>query len=433
MASVSAGTSEQKTAVEMFHHLKTFLRSGNSLGILVSGKTGVGKSSLVNSIYLGAEVAPEGDSVTPVTEFIISYSKSFDTPCIDGESGTITTLTAWDTPGFGDIFADEESEKKRIEELKFVVDKADILLYCFDIRTRITRDDVDGIVKITKAGHSDVWRKSVFVLTFANKMEIPPSSSDTSLVSHFKYKLQEWDKQIRSVLRQHAKVPEDIVQDISVVPVGYGNCSLPDRDDWYTVFWTEVFKKTRESGKPGLLRLTWSKLSCDSDKTLKDSFNQQSMSNDTLSVKLFSNVTDHLGNTLGSHQPAELRSDSSNQESQEPVYDGQEHSLPSICLRDSVQPCPNPVRNEPRLNVGRGNNIAQESKTSKKIVQAGGSIGTIAVSGAIVGLLVGIAGGPIGMGIGAATGFVAGAGTGAASVIAHTIKEHMERTRQRTV
>ena len=220
-------TTVQETAVRMFQHLKGFLRSGNSLGILVSGKTGVGKSSLINSIYHGAKVAEEGDSVTPVTEYIVSYSMSVDTPYIDEESDTTTILTAWDTPGFGDIFADEERDEKQIDALKFVLDKADVLLYCFDIRTRMTRDDVDGIVKITKAVHPDVWRKSVFVLTFCNKIEIPLSSLHTDLVSYFKSKLHEWDELIRSVLIKQAKVPEDIVQDISIVPIGYRGYSIP--------------------------------------------------------------------------------------------------------------------------------------------------------------------------------------------------------------
>ena len=219
--------------MEKLNQLKSYLRTGNSLGILVWGKTGVGKSSLINSIYHGAEVAEEGDSVKSVTEFIVSYSMSVDTPYIDEESDTTTILTTWDTPGFGDAFASANRKQQRIDQLVRAIEKADVLLYCFKIMDRMSESDVDGIVKITKASHPDIWRKSVFVLTFSNEIKIPPSSSNTNLVSYFNSKVEEWNTTIRFVLREQAGIPEDIVEDISVVPVGYRGDSPLDRKDWY--------------------------------------------------------------------------------------------------------------------------------------------------------------------------------------------------------
>ena len=46
---------------EMLEHLEDYLQEGDSLKILVAGKMGVGKSSLINSIY-GAELTAEGAS-----------------------------------------------------------------------------------------------------------------------------------------------------------------------------------------------------------------------------------------------------------------------------------------------------------------------------------------------------------------------------------
>ena len=69
-----------------------------------------------------------------------------------------------------------------------------------------------------------------------------------------------WRKQITAVLEEKAGVPEDIVSGISVVSTGYRDISPVGCDDWYTPFWTSIFKKTRHNGQSALLRLTYGRL-----------------------------------------------------------------------------------------------------------------------------------------------------------------------------
>ena len=44
-------------------------------------------------------------------------------------------VAAWDSPDFGDLFVEMEDLRKRLEELKYAIDKAGVLLYCFKIRS----------------------------------------------------------------------------------------------------------------------------------------------------------------------------------------------------------------------------------------------------------------------------------------------------------
>lgn len=460
-------SSEKKCAREMFTVLKSYLESARSLGVLVAGKTGVGKSSLINSLIGGAQLAEEGSSVRSVSRNIISYTTSFNTP-VPSKENEVTTLTAWDSPGFGDIFISEKDREVRLSELRFAIDKADVFLYCFKITERITGDDADGIVKITKALDSSIWKKAVFALTFANEIQIPKNDkrSVNQLPQYLTEKVEEWKQIIYDVLKTKAEVPEDILRDISVVPVGYLADNPPDRSEWYTPFWMELFKKTRETGKPGLLRLTWSRFNCQEDKALN--FNEQM--NESLPVNLLKD--DQLSNLINignleqylptsphqslSDMPSKLRADHEEQllPPQSLASALPSHNTASLFATSQHETSlfVDIAPDKPHLAVGGSPRItAQELKITaraettsvrigdegtnervkhpqlKKAAKIGATIGSTAAAGALVGLLIGIIGGPIGMAIGAGAGFAAGGGVGAGGLIAKEIAKFMKQ------
>ena len=163
---------------EAVRYLEEYLDEDESLGILVAGKMGVGKSALINSIY-GGEIAKEGSGAASVTDEIVNFTANIPTPNETNKTKECT-LRVWDSPGFGDIFA--KNMDKIIEELVYVVDKAHVLLFCFDIRGRLSKDDAEGLIEITGRIHPDIWRNAVFALTFGNECKPPPGNEENPAI-----------------------------------------------------------------------------------------------------------------------------------------------------------------------------------------------------------------------------------------------------------
>ncbi len=74
-----------ETSVDKWWH------GSKSISVFVSGKTGVGKSTLVNAL-LGEKVAKEGDTLDPETSEVKSFTGNIQE--ID--------VTVWDSPGLQD-------------------------------------------------------------------------------------------------------------------------------------------------------------------------------------------------------------------------------------------------------------------------------------------------------------------------------------------
>ena len=268
--------------------LNGYLASGDSLKILVAGKMGVGKSSLINSIY-GGDLSKEDTCAASVTDEIVSFTTTVPTPYMHGgregaEKVKDSTITVWDSVGFGDVFA--SNKDKTVEELVWVVEKAHVLLYCFDIRQRLTEDDARGIIEITRRTHPDIWRNTVFVLTFCNDLK-PPPSSEMNPVKFFHRTFKSWQKQITKALKELARVPDEIVEEISIVAAGYRDIQPPGYRNWYTTFWSAIFEKTRDDGQPLLLSITNGRMVNNIVPDISELENQDSAHPYALPVNLF--------------------------------------------------------------------------------------------------------------------------------------------------
>ena len=131
------------------------------LTFFVIGKTGLGKSTLINGLW-GMEVAEEGADFGSVTKCMQKYAFS--------KNGVDVEL--WDTPGF-----QMDGNRKEEEILKQIARECkafDLVLYCMrmDEFRWPTEGDIQTIRKITREFGKEIWDHALFVLTFANSENV---------------------------------------------------------------------------------------------------------------------------------------------------------------------------------------------------------------------------------------------------------------------
>jgi len=198
-----------------------YIESGkSSLMFVISGRMGVGKSSLINGL-VGKEVSKEATSVKSVTSEITSYT--FPMKVNDSAVQKTIEVTVLDTPGLGDPFGNEEANIAAIaKHCKY----CDLLIYCMDMRVRFTEDDAKGMKELTSRVGQQVWNSTVFVLTFANEVKPPPQSSKSRFwyyvsfgyynaerdgkLELFKKLLSEWEESICKALERQRDTAGEI-------------------------------------------------------------------------------------------------------------------------------------------------------------------------------------------------------------------------------
>ena len=134
--------------------------------ILVIGKTGTGKSSLINS-FLGQEVANVNDGANPQNHEPIEVYRDH---VVGGHSVTVA-----DTRGLGDPDVSSESILENIK--KFLADSStesfDLVWICVRLDDRIDEGTIQIVKKIASVCGSDTfWERVVIVLTFTNMFEV---------------------------------------------------------------------------------------------------------------------------------------------------------------------------------------------------------------------------------------------------------------------
>lgn len=234
-------------------------RKATSVSILITGKTGNGKSSLVNGI-LGMNVTDSGAAKEGDT---IKHSCTLGVTEHTTKKGNVT-ITIWDTPGLQDGTG---NQRAYIKEMKRKCSSRDLTVHCIKMNdTRFVRgdDNPDVIVmkKLTRSFGNDLWKNAVIVLTFANTIEDLKKArwkgfTAEEKATEFKKLIREWREQIRDILIGDVKVPRHIVDTIRTVPAGYYlERSLPDRDYWLSTLWFTCFTAIQTGkGKIALFKI----------------------------------------------------------------------------------------------------------------------------------------------------------------------------------
>ena len=215
--------------------LNVTLQRGDKLSILVVGKTGSGKSTLVNGL-IGQKIAEEaeGFSTGGTTVAVIPYTIGV------GE----VEVTIFDSPGLQD---GSKNDYKYLKEMKKKCCNVDLVIFAL----RITdpkfvpgNPDAIAMTKYTESFGVTMWNKSLIVLTHANAVEamnpkmhgMHPSQKKAffkKLVDDFKYG-------IHDTLIRDAHVPRGIAELVKVVPTGLDSIKeLVDGTLWFSNFWLE--------------------------------------------------------------------------------------------------------------------------------------------------------------------------------------------------
>ena len=323
------------------------------LNFLLVGRTGVGKSSTVNSL-MGKKIAQVGDYEATTMEI-----KEYET-----EINQIP-FKVIDTPGLCDDWEELENDYKYLEMMRSKVKQIDCMWFVSRLdETRITSDEKRGIKLISEAFGADVWKHAVIVFTFANS------------ISNSKYleALEKRTELIRKVIANYTSV--DLANKIPSVAVDNKKETTPDGEKWLGELYTKVFTQISQKATSTFLLATADFVR--PKKAKKTSQNNQ---------------------TSRTREPQPYRFVPDNRFSQEPRQKNKSEQRHRTTSQNTSNHSESQKYERPRIELNQKQKVEIRKTINANIIP------TLAGAGAAIGL--------VGGGIGAAVGGVIGAALGA--------------------
>ena len=200
---------------------KTDPEYSGQVTILVCGRTGVGKSTLINEIF-GANICPTGgpdeesekasddvdvDEFEHVTREVTATCKSLN--------GVL--LTIYDSPGLQDGTGNDD---KYLQDIRNYYDSVDLVLYCIDFTSdRWLEQENRAIALFSEEFGSSFWEKTIVVFTKANRVQ-----NDLRRRAGYESKLEKrfesYAKKTRNNLTLN-KISPDITKGLPFVAAGH--------------------------------------------------------------------------------------------------------------------------------------------------------------------------------------------------------------------
>eukprot|EP00118_Oscarella_pearsei_P020000 m.215494 g.215494 ORF g.215494 m.215494 type:complete len:541 (+) comp39833_c3_seq35:505-2127(+) len=228
-------------------YLKKYFQKPCTLTLVVGGKTGIGKSTLINTL-VGRGVCEVGSikTYTQKTEPVAELE-------INGEK-----VTVWDIPGFDEC--EEEIEQMRLKEMKRKVKKIDLFLLCRQATDfRLQRSEKRVLQQIDEAyGQHNVWEKTVLVVTMGNLLPATPQyrkMSDVRQREMMDKTLDDFLQVYRSFLKEGLAVPPTVADTIPGVVTGDPYETTLLGSDWVKDFWLTCFRKAATHSHFALLKI----------------------------------------------------------------------------------------------------------------------------------------------------------------------------------
>ena len=242
----------------------------SSIKMVIVGQTGAGKSSLAN--FLTASGAIESCSTASCT----TTSEKITNRVGRDE------IIVWDTPDF--TMSDRASTTRYLSELKKTrigKEECDVLLYAIDMRKICFSAKNDGNIevmkKLSETFNHTIWKNAVIILTYANILikTIEDQNPQDGVKKCYDEKLDTWKKKVCNLLTSSV-VPEEIAQDVKIVPAGFRTRSHltiePERPSWVSDLWFSILHAAKSNAKPVIMRILMNRI-FDTNQSLKDSYN----------------------------------------------------------------------------------------------------------------------------------------------------------------
>ena len=241
-----------------------------SLSVLVTGRSGVGKSTIINGL-LGMTM--EDDKHAKESAAIARPGNLSLTPYTK-KKGKID-VTVWDSRGLLDGTPTTEQERS-LKQMVSKCSEVDLKLVC--IQMNVMRffnseqnPDVVVLITLAKAFGKSFWNNAVIVLTFANYVAAGDPEyiglTDEEKSTKFAERVCEWKQQVHAIIREHTDLSESETHRVKVVPAGhYKIPNLPDREYWLTYLWFECLEALgTPEAKEAMINIGTSRLMIDSE------------------------------------------------------------------------------------------------------------------------------------------------------------------------
>lgn len=213
---------------------------GQRISIFVTGKSGTGKSTLIYGL-LGLS---EEEMKNKQTEVKDEASRLVTTNKFEA-NGVPVTLLMWRSPEHEQLSLDDYT-MAQIESADFVL----ITMKMDDTRRR--PGDTIVIRKLTRNFKDNFWEKTVFALTYANRVDFVDKSGMLKRTKkHLDKRKQQWTNGIHDILMEES-VTKTVIDNIPIVPAGYYKEPKLYNEPWVDTLVSEILSRVTEEARPAV-------------------------------------------------------------------------------------------------------------------------------------------------------------------------------------